>query len=312
MKPSTTTIDWFRFRTRAEPGAVLDALRPLYGTLGDAVHFGTHGRGTLGFKYSLPVLLADVPLGRLDFGGDSQRGWIRADITGKGCGFVQDWTEAEGIEDLEDAQLRRADIALTTWHGEITHDRVVQAHTAGKFTTGGRPPNLRTIVNSDTTAGRTCYIGQRDADKFLRAYEKGWELLAGSRMLAASIPGSIRIEGSPPEDIYRVELELKAQSMDIPWHTIQRRDEYFSGAYPFCAEILPGIEPDILQRHPKKAAQRELQAALATLRTQWGRTLFTALTAYGGDIGAVWERIVGTEHNPHLLEAGVLLFDPDE
>lgn len=310
---TTTTVDWLRFRTRGGPGDVLQALQPLFGDhLGGHLHLGPHGRGTLGFKHSMPVKLADVPIARLDFGGESQRDWLRVDMGGKGCGFVNDWDAIDKVEELEDCQLRRLDIALTTWHGEVTHERVVQAYADGKFTTGGRPPNLREITNSDPTAGRTCYVGKRDADKFFRAYEKGWEMLAGSRLAAIAEPGSITIEGSKPEDIYRCELELKAQSMDIPWATIPRRDEYFSGAYPFCAEILPGIEPDILQRHPRKAAQRELRAALETIRTQYGRTLFTALTAFHGDIGAVWDRIVGKEHNPALLEAGVLLFDPED
>jgi hypothetical protein len=33
------------------------------------------------------------------------------------------------------------------------------------------------------------------------------------------------------------------------------------------------------------------------------------LTAHGGDISAVWEKIVGTKHNQKLVEAGVLLVD---
>ena len=122
----------------------------------------------------------------------------------------------------------------------------------------------------------------------------------------------ISIDGFPVEDIYRVELELKADGTPIPWETIERRDQYFTGAYPFCADVLPGIEPDILQRRPDKAAQRELAAALANCRHQFGKTLFTALVAHHGDIGAVWEKVCGREHNRHLLEAGVLLFDHDD
>jgi hypothetical protein len=41
----------------------------------------------------------------------------------------------------------------------------------------------------------------------------------------------------------------------------------------------------------------------------WGSTLFTALVASQGDIGAVWSQIVGTQHNKSLLAAGVLLVD---
>ena len=304
---ATTTIDWLRFRTQGEPGDVLGALRPMFGALGHYLHLGKHGRGLFGFKHSLPVMLADVPVARLDFGGDSQRGWLRADMPGKGCGFVEDWGQVDALEGLPKAEVRRLDIALTTWRGEVDHEQVVAAHAAGKFTTNGRPPNLRQITNSDPMAGRTCSIGQREAPKFFRAYEKGLELLA--KLPVPSTDGVVLIDGHPAEDIYRCELELKADGMEIPWETIERRDQYFSGAYPFCAEVLPGVEPDILQRRPEKAPQRELAAMLANVRTQYGDTLYTALRAYHGDIGAVWDQVVGTKHNQRLVEAGVLLFE---
>ena len=77
------------------------------------------------------------------------------------------------------------------------------------------------------------------------------------------------------------------------------------------ALVLPGIEPDILQRRPDRAPRRELEAALTNCRMQWGDTLYTALHAYNGDIGAVMDRIMGTKHSQRLLEAGVLLVDHD-
>lgn len=302
----TTSIDWLRFRTQGEPGEVLSAFRPMYGDLGSSLRLGSHKKGLFGFTHSMPIMLADVPLARLDFGGDSQRGWVRVDVSGKGCSFVSDWDAVEEVENLPSAEIRRLDIALTTWRGEVTHETVVEAHKAGKFTTRGRPPNLRQITNSDPRAGRTCYVGERDGCKMLRTYEKGFELASKAGCISGQVT---HIEGFPIEDIYRCELELKSEGMDIPWETIERRDQYFSGAYPFCAEVLPGIEPDILQRRPEKAAQRELQAALDNVRIQYGDTFYTALVAYGGDIGAVWDRVVGKKHNKHLIEAGVLLFE---
>ena len=305
MTETATTIDWLRFRTKAQPGEVREALAPLFGDLAPHVRLGEHGRGLFGFRYSLPVMVADMPVARLDFGGESQRDWIRVDMGGKGCGFVTDWDELDAVEGLPQSEIRRLDIALTTWEGEVTHDAVVAAHGVGKFTTKGRPPNLRQITNSDPRAGRTCYVGERTGSKMLRAYEKGYELAA-----KLALPGiCTHIDGHRIEDIYRCELELKVEGMDIPWETVERRDQYFSGAYPFCAEVLPGIEPDILQRRPEKAPQRELAAALANCRTQYGDTLYTALRAYGGDIGAVWDKVVGAKHNQRLVEAGVLLFE---
>lgn len=303
-----TTVDWLRFRTQGDPGEALQAVRALYGTLGQDLHYGEHQRGALGFQRAMPLLLADMVVGRVDYGGESQRGWLRVDLPGRGCSFVQDWDAIEACEALPSAEPSRLDLALTTWQGEVSHEVVAAAHAAGKFTTAGRPPNLQEITNSDAHRGRTLYVGARkESPKFLRCYEKGYEL-------ASKMPGCgtvTHIDGFPVEDIYRVELELKNKGMPIPWEAIERRDQYFAGAYPFCAEILPGVEADILQRRPEKGPQRDLHAALAQVRHQFGKTLFTALTAYHGDIGAVWEKVCGQEHNRHLLEAGVLLVDHD-
>jgi DNA relaxase NicK len=162
----------------------------------------------------------------------------------------------------------------------------------------------------NTDGGRTCEIGKREkADKFMRCYEKGHEMLA---KLGGNLPGKVtHLEGSPIDDIYRCEVEFKAVTVDIPWEAVERRDSYFVGAYPFCADVLPNVHPDALKRRPERDAQVSLAAALENCRVQFGPTLFTALHAYGGDMTAVWEKIMGDHHSQPLLEAGVLLVDHD-
>ena len=226
MGPQKTTIDYLRFRVQDEPRAVLEAIRPVFGTLGPDLRFRHLERGSDGFQQASQIVVGDMPLARLDFGGAAQRGWVRTNLSGKGCEWIQDWDALETVEGLESAQIRRLDIALTTWDGEVTHERVVQAHSEGRFVCGGRPPELRQITSSDARAGRTCYVGQRTADKFFRAYEKGFELAAkhGRGLNVTSI------DGHPVEDIYRCELELKAESRPIGWDVIERRDQYFAGA----------------------------------------------------------------------------------
>lgn len=303
-----TTIDWLRVRVQAEPRDALEALRGMYGTLGPALHFETLPRGILGFQRALSVQVADMPLGRMDFGGESQRGWVRLDLPAKGCEWVQDWSELGQLEQLPQAEIRRCDIALTTWDGEVTHQTVVDAHRAGRFITRGRPPEMSTISSTDERAGKTNYVGTRaKSDKFFRGYEKGYEL-------AAKCPAAFvvsHIDGKRVEDIYRCELELKAESGPIPWEVVERRDQYFAGAYPFCADVLPGVEADILMRRPERAPQTDLAAVLGHCRTQYGAALYTALRAYHGDITAVWDKVVGDHHSKDLLEAGVLLVDHD-
>jgi phage replication initiation protein len=265
------------------------------------------GRGKDGFQQAAAVLLADMVIGRVDFGGDSQRGWVRWNVTGLGCQWVKDWDAVDSLEALAGSEPRRLDLALTTWQGEVSHSTVEQAHAAGRFTCGGRPPNMRRILNSDPRAGSTCEVGTRKSDKFFRGYEKGLEML--SKLPKSFADTCTHIDGFPVEGIYRAEVEFKAESGSIPWEVIARRDEYFAGAYPFCADILPGVDADILQRRPERAPQTDLRAALGYLRDMWGSTLFTALVAAHGDIGAVMSQIVGKQHNKALVEAGVLLVD---
>lgn len=306
--PTKTTIDWLRFRTRTEPSEALQALRGMFGTLGPCLRLKPLQRGILGFEQASQIVAEDLVLGRMDYGGANQRGWVRVDVPGTGCEWVTAWQQVEEVEDLPDAQLRRVDVALTTWRGEVTHERVIEAHKLGRFTLR-RPPVLQRIESSDPYAGRTCYIGRRErSDKFMRCYEKGWQML-GSFPRSIDRANVTAIEGFPPKDIYRCEVEFKAVTTDIPWHLVERRDEYFAGAYPFCSEVLPGIEPDILQRRPERAAQTELALALENCRIQFGPTLFTALVAHRGDMTAVWDKVVGRDHNRALLEAGVLLVD---
>ena len=304
MIPQKTSIDWFRFRTQANPLEVFEALKPLFPDHAPYFNLKHQPRGLLGFQQASLICASDFVIGRMDYGGESQKGWVRVDIPGKGCQWMQP-EEIGSVEELPDAQIRRLDIALTTWNGEVTHDMVVAAHEAGRFTTR-RPPNLQQILNSD--GGRTCNIGTREkSDKFMRCYEKGFEMVS---KMGGNLPGKVtHIEGSRVEDIYRSEVELKAVSSDIPWDVVERRDQYFAGAYPFCADVLPGIEPDILKRRPEREAQTSLSAALENCRVQFGPTLFTALHAYHGDMTTVWQKIMGEHHNQALLEAGVLLVD---
>lgn len=301
-----TTIDYLAFRTQADPKQALEGLRPMFGTLGGDLRLKALERGAMGFQQAAQVMFADMPIARLDYGGESQRGWLRAVVTGKGCEWVQDWDAVDQVESLPAAEIRRLDIALTTWEGQITHDKVVNAHANNRFQTGGRPPDLQQITSSNERAGRTCYVGKRENDKFFRAYEKGFEMCSKMKRM----PGvTTHIDGHAVEDIYRCELELKSKTTPIGWDVIDRRDQYFAGAYPFCADVLPGIEADILQRRKEREPQTELAVALENCRIQFGATLFTALMAYEGDMTAVWDKVIGRTHNQALLEAGVLLVD---
>lgn len=307
MSPQKTTVDWLTFRTQSEPREVLRALAPMFGPLGGELNVECLERAKDGFQSALQLRLANAHAGRLDFGGESQRGWVRVMLTGQGCEWVTDWEKVDALEALEKSEPRRLDLALTTWDGEVTHERIEQAHAAGRFCSGGRPPEMQRILNTDPRAGQTCNVGRREkADKFFRGYEKGLELAAKMGSFGRSIT---HIDGHAIEGIYRCEVEYKSASRPIPWEVIGRRDQYFAGSYPFLAELLPEVECDILMRRPERAPIAHLAAALENCRVQYGATLFTALSAYGGDFMRVWDQVVGEKHNASLLAAGVLLVD---
>ena len=207
---------------------------------------------------------------------------------------------------MPEYQVRRVDLALDTKQREVTHETVWVACLDGRFSCGGRPPKFTRILPGDPTDGRTIYVGKREQAKFLRGYEKGFEL-------AKDFPkGEVKeIDGVPIADLYRLELELKVKHSPFPEDIIDRRDQYFAGAYPYLREVLE-VEPEIFCQRRERGPQIDLAAALAVVRHQYGATLFTALSAYHGDFFAVWERIVGKKHNQHLVDAGVLLVDHEE
>lgn len=303
-----TTIDWFRLRTKSTSAEVLKALRHSYPSDdGYHVHSVPVDRSMLGFKYCDELFLNQVKIGRFDYGGESQKGWGRLDITGTGCAHLN-WSDLDALQSLKSPEIRRLDIALTTEKGEMNHELVLAAHAAGRFITRGRPPDLREITSTDETAGRTCEIGTRaKSAKFMRCYEKGWQMLSSfPRHFRDS---AVAIGGVHPSLVYRCELELKAVDISIEFETVYKRDQFFAGAYPFCADLLPEAGCDIFTRNPKVQAAIELAAALANIKNQSGNILFSALQAYHGDIGEIWSQIVGNKHCGRLLQAGVLLPD---
>lgn len=304
-----TTIDWLAFRTRSNQYEVLEAMRPMFGTVAHLVTFKPGLKGKDGWLYAGELMLAeDLSLGRIDYGGESQRGWVRVNLTGQGCEWVQDWHEAVLMaRDLVESQIKRLDIALTTRQGEVSDQSIVAAYEAGMFTAGGRPPEMRSIISSDARAGRTRYIGSRKSHKFLRCYEKGFELL---KDLPAIKAGTItHIEGAKVEDIYRVELELKDVEKLIPWEVIDSRDSVFAGAYPFCAELLPGVPHWRMKTLPDLKPMATMAKRVENIRRTYGPSLNVLMRAHNGDAAKVMALVLSDEPAHALVAAGVLTID---
>lgn len=282
-------------------------MRPMFETAGDLLTFLPGLKGKDGWLQAGEIKLADISIARVDYAGESQRGWVRVNLTGVGCGFVYDWNACQGLFlTLVEGEIKRLDIALTTFNGEVGHDDVIAAHGRNEFCSGGRQPHYHMVGGgSDPRAGRTIYVGKREgSDKMLRCYEKGFEML--SQVPVTMRPNVTKIGGSDVEKIYRVELELKANEKYIPWSAITQRDDVFAAAYPFCASLLPGVSHFKLQKLPDFKPITTMESSLDNCRRAYGAILRTALMAHGGDREKVFSRILSEFPSTALIESGVL------
>lgn len=318
-----TTIDYLKFRTRTAWQDVIKTISPSLGSFSDLLVVGPSEKGKDGWRFRRSVYVVDVLWIVFDYGGESQRDWVRATMTGKGCELVQDWPVLEGLVDaLQDAEIRRLDVAYTTVKGEVTHAKVLRAHKAGKFKTGGRNPELKEIRSTARFSGKTAYIGSRTGFKYLRCYEKGLEIVKGFVQAMQSTFGEItsgperwtaEIPGFIGEhvvsDVYRVEVEFKAvDGHVIPWTWLCRdRDQVFAGSYPFCAAQVPEVEPmGAPAAFLEMRARRALLEQMENLRRSYGKTLSAAVVFFGPE--KALEMLTAENPSQHLVEAGVLMF----
>jgi phage replication initiation protein len=202
---------------------------------------GEAGRGLFGFAEAIRLRCyfngSMVDIGALAYGGDSQRGRWMFQLTGKGCGLVQDWESLHNMLEELDAKITRCDLAVDFIEGEHTVDDAVQAHKDGGFTGSGRPP-VTAVAGDwlDGLRGRTLYIGRGSSGKMLRVYEKGIQL------------GDM---GSP---WVRYEVQLGARDRVIPLDVLLRPTEFFAGCYP-CLE---GMVAEAAEKIPTTRAEAKV------------------------------------------------------
>lgn len=336
-----THVDWFGFRAKDGPDVMVAALGEVLPSH-LAMSLAKRKSGWRSFESAYDVWVTDTrgnpetdcaKVGMAVTGGEAVRGWSMLSLSGEGCGWVSDWSRTMDVctDQLQAFELKRVDLALDRFDGSHWHE-VDAAWAAGEFCppTGGKKPKAKPIDSRRPEDGRTYYVGNRESAKFYRGYEKGMQLL-GPQIVAAMerdpeafdwaewlSRSEIRIDTSGPEpqlqhfkvaDWWRDEVEFKPVDQPLPLDLVDRRDEYFAGAYPYLAKVLPTADAHPLITRRERMPQIELRKMLETIRTQYGNSLFTALHAYHGDIGAVWERVVGKKHNQALISAGVLMVD---
>jgi len=317
-KSPKTKVDYVTVSCREDVGAIHRCLAEVFREAIARPAFEP-SQGMRHFAHSLRITVGGVPAGLVLFGGATQRGRACVDISGTGCAFVMDWERAQrAFLALPDSVWRRGDIAADFFDGKVTHERVAAAHEAGKFIGRGRNPKLCQILPSDPDEPRTIYVGKRGGDTFGRFYEKGkkvyWESRSKQLRKLAGSPDVVLIKESDASDAkayslgkwYRAELELRAKNRPLPSDWITRRDEYFTGAYPFLEELLPEVNPEVMLR-PRDQGILAIERAFEVIKHQWGKTLYTGLSHCGGDYVALFRKILGKDHSPRLVAAGALI-----
>lgn len=309
---SRTKIDHLAYTVRA---SYVTAMQIVEEALAEAGGFSIAQAkgGRHGYHHRSDVLVDGAKCGELLWGGEQQRGTVHTQLSGVGCQLAASHLAAVArkVEEAE-GTLTRVDIAADFFDGSVTLKGVQEAHKAGRFTRGGRPPKLRGNLTLDgSQRGSTLYIGARENDVYGRFYEKGREVLGEQVCSILSEPTdliTLEVDGAEvdPFKWVRGEVELKPRKRELPFDIVERRDHYYAGCYPYLAELLPNATPELILT-PQRQGQLNLDLALANIQRQYGSTLYTALVAYGGDICAVWDKIVGDKLNAELVQSGALI-----
>lgn len=320
-----TSVDYWAYRSKSGMGAVKKALEAAFADAPGTLGIAPRKSGWRGYERSYSVFIEDMPVGLVAEGGENQRGWSYVGITGTGCKWVDDWDRAqEAASELDAYSVKRVDIAHDTFDPAKGFDAALEAYRNGGFNTGGRPPKCEPMKPERFEDSAIIRIGNRERDKYYRGYEKGkdelgpqiaavadkedFDISEWASHMTALVQGN-EVVHEPTMNWFRHEVELKPKTAPLPEDVIDRRDQYFVGAYPYLATVLQGVEAQAFTVRRDVSPKMALDVSLESLRLQWGNTLYTALAAYQGDVGAVWEKIIGKKHCQALLEAGVLIVD---
>lgn len=249
--------------------------------------------GGLGYERAYQVRQLNDLLCTVYAGGETQRGTMYFDVTGKGCMRVN-WDDpcyTAAMETFTDAKLRRIDIAVDFPLGEWSLARVKTDYEAGLFT-HTRPPLFQVFGDPYGVQGMTYYIGanigkgKKKQEISFKFYEKGKEQ---------------KSEEFP--NWTRGELTITPSNKQIllpPSTFIQERDNLFAGAYPALQKMLPNASPLRLQRI--QTVEESLEVSLKQCKKQWGAIINAAVHFYDGDILAVFDKICGKHPHPRYMQ----------
>lgn len=182
------------------------------------------GKGLHRYKYAFSIGSHENPLGKVCIGGQNNTCLVM--INGLGCAMAcTGWEKRlhEFLSSAKKARITRIDLAHDDFSGAYSSiDQADQKETDGFFYLSGTKPKVQQLGDWKHHAGdgRTLQIGKRANGKMFRGYEKGKQL------------------GDKDSPWFRCEVELRNQSRLIPFDVLINPTEYFSGFYPYTAELI--------------------------------------------------------------------------
>jgi DNA relaxase NicK len=269
-------IDWLGFTVRTlSLGELRKVLIEIFNL--KELEWTQTDKGWSGYKHKIEL----GHYGWLAHGGKSQKETVNIQLRPAACIQFKNLNSIVEWSKQHNAKITRCDVAHDDYEGELINiEQARKWNDEGGYTTNGRKPKPREIINHDKTVGNTFYIGKRENGKMLRIYEKGKE------------------QGDPKSTWNRVEVEFRSKDRDIPWDILKQPGKYLAGAYP-CLSYLSKKQNHI--RTVKKSYNISYNHMVSWLRRSGGKALNAMLIRERGDISKVISEIQ-REGIPNRLE----------
>ena len=316
MTGQKTFVDWFRFRTKSDYQQIFDALKPCFTAGFDCLVLGHQEAGKDGWQLRRSLRFADEYIGAIDYGGDSQRGWLRVDINGSGSKWLIPDRAALLVDVLDDAEIKRLDIALDVFDGSVTKETALFQHASGGFDRGGRRPSKEMYDKYES--GFTFYVGSRSSSRYIRIYCKGAELLKNCKAAdLAFIRSNPNLEiswddfhKSTIDQYVRLEVEFKPKDgFIVPWTALTQSDAFFAGVGPYLASMVDSSPVRIQSMPSALAAQLSMYASMEHARIGYGKVIRTRLMQIGDTVEnrlKIFDELVSDEPSQRLVALGIL------
>jgi DNA relaxase NicK len=278
-------------------------------------------RGWQGYPKSAQLMQNGENIGLMAWGAPHGRNFVS--FSGAAC---KQWCDyrVELVQHMlieVRARLTRIDYALDFYYGEVTYDDAEAALAAGEFQLkgAGRKPSCQRHGSEGSygNMGRTLYVGAPSSSKRICIYEKGLEQFGKLPaqwledqteldVVSYRIDGSVGCVGDVSVvEWLRAEVRYTNADRDLDsdqYAMLFRRDEYFAGAYPFCARVI-GLADGVRPALRLTETEAEIEKMKLNARNSYG-SLVHSLLKLGNTPEEICKALDSGSDSKRLVKAG--------